>query len=180
MTSEQIQHAIDTGELKLQGWRKFTHYGIVVFIFFIPSLHIFSYLKDYFQGTPITTENSELWFIGVCMLIGVFFYILQKRRLKFQAVATKLTTDEIHEIIDKVSKILKWELAIVKDGVVVAKTHPSFLSGSWGEQITIIIDTNKVLVNSICDPDERSSVVSMGRNRRNVNRLISQIAKASN
>ena len=60
----------------------------------------------------------------------------------------------------------------------MAKTHPSFSSGSWGEQITILFDNRTILVNSICDLDKKNSVVSMGRNKQNENTLINEIKKA--
>ena len=65
------------------------------------------------------------------------------------------------------------------ENAIMAKTRPGFLSGSWGEQITILFDGNTILVNSICDLDMRGSVVPMGRNKKNMNRLIEEIKKAS-
>jgi hypothetical protein len=61
----------------------------------------------------------------------------------------------------------------------VAKTNPKWWTGSWGEMITILIDNDKVMINSICDPELRASVFSVGRNRKNVNRLIGNIITAS-
>ena len=112
-------------------------------------------------------------------ILGILFYRLQKRRLKFKSIDTKLTRDELGPIIEKVAKELEWTPFVNNKKIIIAKTHPSFFSGSWGEQITILFDKNRILVNSICDPDKRSSVVSMGRNKKNMNRLIKEITKAS-
>jgi hypothetical protein len=65
-------------------------------------------------------------------------------------------------------------------GCIIARTSPGIFSGSWGERITIILDKNRVLINSICDPEKRSSVVSMGRNRKNCRTLINEIKNAAN
>ncbi len=64
--------------------------------------------------------------------------------------------------------------------IIIAKTHPSIFSGSWGEQITILFDDDRILINSICDPDKKSSVVSMGRNKKNVSKLLEEINQARN
>jgi hypothetical protein len=90
-----------------------------------------------------------------------------------------LTREELDSVVEKVANELKWIPYVMDKKVIIAKTHPSFFSGSWGEQITILFDKNRVLVNSICDPDKRSSVVSMGRNKQNMSRLIEEIKKAS-
>lgn len=46
-------------------------------------------------------------------------------------------------------------------------TNPKLTSGSWGEQITVLIKGNRVYVNSVCDLNKRTSIVSFGRNKKN-------------
>lgn len=179
MTNEQIKYSIETGEMKIGNWDKFTHYGIVGFLFIFPAMFIFFHLKDHFQGTSRPFREGEVWFMIIPAILGILFYRLQKRRLKFKSIDTKLTRDELDPIIEKVTKELEWTPFVNNKKIIIAKTHPSFFSGSWGEQITILFDKNRILVNSICDPDKRSSVVSMGRNKKNMNRLIKEITKAS-
>lgn len=179
MTNDQIRYSIETGEMKLEFWDKFTHYGIVGFLFFIPAMFIFFHLQDYFQGTPRPFREEEIWFMIVPSLLGLLFYRLQRNRLKFKSIDTNLTREEFDPIIEKVANELEWMPYVANKKVIIAKTHPGFFSGSWGEQITILFDKNRILVNSICDPDKRSSVVSMGRNKQNMNRLIEEIKNAS-
>ena len=179
MTNEQIKYSIETGEMKLGNWDKFTHYEIVGFLFIIPALFIFFHLKDYFQGTSRPFREGEIWFMIIPSILGLLFYILQKSRLKFKSIDTKLTRDELELIIEKLANELEWTPYVKNKKVIIAKTHPSFFSGSWGEQITILFDKNRILVNSICDPDKRSSIVSMGRNKKNMDRLTEEITKAS-
>ena len=90
-----------------------------------------------------------------------------------------MTREELDKIINQVATELKWTIFSTNKRIVEAKTFPSFFSGSWGEQITILFDNKRVLVNSICDIDKQSSVVSMGRNKKNINRLIKEIENAS-
>jgi len=182
MTNEQIKYSIETGKLKLGNWDKFTHYNIVVMLFFITAIFIFFLLIDYIEGTHNLFIEGEIWFMIIPSILGLLFYRLQRKRLKFKIINTRLTRKQLYPIIEKVAKELEWIPSvpkIINGKVIIAKTHPSLFSGSWGERITIIFDEDKVLVNSICDPDRRSSVVSMGRNKMNMNRLIEEIKIAS-
>ena len=179
MTNDQIKYSIETSEIKLGIFDKFNHYGIVGFLFIIPITLIFLHLKDYFQNNPKPFREGEILFIIIPSILGILFYLLQKNRLKFKSVETKLTREELDPIFEKVAKELEWTLYVNNKKMIIAKTHPSFFSGSWGEQITILFDKNRILVNSICDLEKRSSVVSMGRNKKNMNRLIDEITKAS-
>lgn len=179
MTNEQIKYSIETSEMKLGNWHKFTHYGIVGFLFIIPAMLITFHLKDHFQGTSRPFREGEIWFMIIPSILGLLFYRLQKNRLKFKSIDTKLTREELDPIIEKVANELEWITFVKNKKIVISKTFPSFFSGSWGEQITILFDKNRILVNSICDPDKRISIVSMGRNKKNMNRLIEEIKKAS-
>lgn len=179
MTSEKINYGLETRKLKLSNWDKFSHYGVVGFCFIIPLTFMFLHLKDYFLGVPKPIKSGVIWFFIIPTLIGILFFYLQKKKLKFKVVDTNLNKSELNNIIEKVARELEWNLHFSNSKAIVAKTHPEFLSGSWGEQITILFDNGKVLVNSICDLDKESSVVSMGRNKQNENKLIEEIKKAS-
>ena len=179
MTEEQRQLSLQTNKLKLSFWEKVSHFGIVGFLLIIPLMHLFSYLKDSWNGTLKSIPTSEFYFLAVTTLLALLFFKLQTDRLKFKEVSTVLSRLQLNDIIEKVGKELKWVIVEDNDDFIIAKTKPSFFSGSWGEQITILFDNSRVLVNSICDPDKKSSVVSMGRNKRNENKLIEEIQNAS-
>lgn len=179
MTDEQILNSINTDRLTLNSWGKLKHYLIVVFLFITPILFIYDFLKDLVNSSPKQMNLETLLFITVPSALGLFFYNLQSNRLKFKIVETNLKRSELDNIIDQVATELKWTIIKNDEQIVEAKTYPSFLSGSWGEQITILFDNKRVLVNSICNLERRSSVVSMGRNRKNTNRIIDEIEKAN-
>lgn len=179
MTEQQRQISIEKNKLQLSFWGKFSHFSFVGFLFIIPSMFLFFHLKDWFNGTTTPFFIGELPFLVIPIILGVVFYKLQSNRLKFKVVQTNLSRQELGDIIEKVGKELKWYPNEINENYFMAKTHPSLSSGSWGEQITIIFDTNKVFINSICDPDKTSSVVSMGRNKKNLRRLIEEIETAS-
>jgi hypothetical protein len=178
MTSSQIQYSIETGRLKLGNWDKLSHYGIVGLLLIIPCLFVFSHLKDYLAGTPQYIMPGERWFMIIPSILGLLFYRLQRNRLKFKMTDTHLTREQLGPVIKKVADELGWVIEKDNKKIIIARTHPGFFSGSWGEQIIILFSRNKVLVNSICDPQKRSSVVSMGRNKRNMRRLIVEIEAA--
>lgn len=179
MTDEQIKYSLHTGELKISNRDKFSHYGIVGFLLIIPTTFLFLFTKDYFQGTEKSIKEGEIWFIIIPSIHAFLFYKLQKKRLKFKSIETNLTRDELDIMIENVAKKLEWHPYFINERVFIAKTFPSFLSGSWGEQITILFDKNRILVNSICDPEKNSSVVSMGRNKEHINTFVQEIKKGS-
>ncbi len=179
MTKQQIELSIKTTKLQLSFWDKLAHYGIVVFLLFIPLLSLFFYLKGIFNGTKQAAKTSDFFLLIIPTFLTLIFYKIQSDRLKFKQVFTSLSRQALLNIVEKVGRDLRWYIDPIEDRCIIAKTHPSFFSGSWGEQVTILFDKDRVLVNSICDPDKRSSVVSMGRNKKNENRLIAEIEHAS-
>jgi len=114
--------------------------------------------------------------IIIPIFLAFLFYKLQANRLKFKEIYTTLSRQQLNDIIEKVGTELKWHPKEVNNNFIIAATGLSILS--WGEQITILFDGNRILLNSICDPDKRSSLGSFGRNKQNVNRLIKEIEQA--
>jgi hypothetical protein len=180
MTEQQRLASLQTKKLQLSLWDKVTHFAIIGVLLGIPLMVILFHLKELVNGKPASiNQEGEIYFIMGSIILAIFFYKLQSDRLKFKEVHTTMSRQKLNDIIEKVGKELKWYPEEISEHIFIAKTHPSFFSGSWGEQITIVFDTNKVLVNSICDPDQKSSVVSMGRNKKNVRRLIEEIDRAN-
>jgi hypothetical protein len=75
----------------------------------IPAFFIFFQLKDYYQGTSIPfLREGGIWFMIIPSILGLLFYRLQKSRLKFKSIDTKLTRDELELIIEKLANELEW------------------------------------------------------------------------
>lgn len=178
MTKNQIKYALEKRQLQLNKWKTINHFSSVGFCFIIPLTSIFFHIKGYFESTTKPIKSEEIWFFIIPSLIGIIFYFIQKRRLRFKEIKTSLNKAQLYKIIEKVADELEWKIYVKNSKIIIAKTHPSFFSGSWGEQITILFENKKVLVNSICDLDKKSSVVSMGRNKQNENTLIQEIKKS--
>ncbi len=179
MTKEQIKYSIETGELSLDNWQKFTHYGIVFYLLIIPAVFIFIHLKNYLFETHVPFREDMIWFLIIPPILAFLFYKLQKRKLQFKTIPNRLTREEMDLVIENVAEELEWKPSLINNKIIIAKTYPGFFSGSWGEQITILFDKKKILINSICDPDNRSSIMSMARNKQNIQRLIEEINDAS-
>lgn len=154
--------------VELTNWEKFTHYSLPFSLIFAPVV-IATFLTN-----PLN-DSFFLGFLSFLVLIGFLTYQLQRKRLKFKMVSTNLSEQKILDIIDEVGMELEWEFLSKNQGLIKAQTRPSFFSGSWGERITILLKGNKVYVNSICDPDRRSSMYAMGRNKKNEQTLLKKI-----
>lgn len=179
MNDEVVEKCIEKNELQLNFWNKIGHYGIVFFVLFIPiSLSCFK-ISDILNKTEKPNREGEIYFFIVPIILSTLFYLLQKKRLRFKIVETKLTIGEIYKVIDQTAIELGWKINCRKNTYLTAITTPKRISGSWGEQITVIFAENKILVNSICDLDKSTSLVSIGRNKKNEQTLINNIKKAS-
>lgn len=179
MTEDELSHSIETNEVHLTLWGKLNHYGIVGFICLIQVLLISIMITNNINGGTRSINELPIGGFIVATVLAYFFYKLQKRRLKFKSVETGLKRKEINDIIRGIAIELKWSLESVTENYIVAKSQPSFLLAFGGEQITIIFDQNRVLVNSICDPYNKSLVTYLGRNSRNMDKLLNKIKSRS-
>lgn len=179
MKKKLIKKSLETGELQLTLSQKEGHYAIVIAMLIIPTVFLFFLIKNLITN-DFDKLKPELFIFGtIASGLGFLAYRLQRKRLRFVTVDTKLNRDQLTKIIELTGEELKWTPFYIDDQVIIAKTFPGFWSGSWGEQITIMFDNGKVLINSICDPDKASSVFSNGRNTKNVSLLIERVKAAS-
>jgi hypothetical protein len=181
MKKEWIQLMIENETLKLKFTDLLIHYSIVLFLLFPFVLTLFSFVQKYILHNYKGVRSPEEMFLATLPfgIIAIAFYFIQRNKLKFKTVETNLSKEKIKEIIEKTAKELEWYPLIINERIIIAKTHPKWWTGSWGEQITIVFDKSRLMINSICDPDKKTSVVSMGRNRKNVNTLIENIKIAN-
>ena len=175
---EYIRKAFETEKIQLTFWQSATHYGIVIFFAGLPVislvLNLWWFVRDIEPPHP-EVNNLALF----SALIGIVLYFIQKRRLRFKSIQTDLNQDQLARLLDEIILKNKWILMFGNEQILIIKTNPSFWSGSWGEQITILIDTGRLLVNSICDPDSHSSITSFGNNGQNIRLLTGGVKSAS-
>ena len=174
MTNLQVKRAIETKRIHLSVGDGFTHYGAVLVMILIPLVFLGVTIFDYLKGEPFLISQWQGWIISIFLALAFLLFLHQKRQLRFKTVETSLSVKQLISILNKIAKENKWVFISAANNVVIIKTFPTFLS--WGEQITIIFDRKRVLINSICDPSLQSSIV--GRNKHNVKILTHAIQKA--
>jgi hypothetical protein len=172
MKASQIRKSIKKRQLQLEGMDKFTHFQSVLYMIFVAAMFPVMMGYEWFRygeiSSPGLTLNTLLMFTVVPAGLAYGFFIYQNRQLRLTRIITGHSSEEIRSIVVDVAKRNDWEVRNNRRDFMMLKTHPTFWSGSWGEQITLFLDGRDIWVNSICDPEKRASVVSMGRNRENV------------
>ena len=176
MNKEQIDIMKRSKRLKLSRWQTLDHFFIVILILLIPGFTLFSlfeiYVTDTYDGVRTAEELiSTAW---PWIIPAVVFYLIQKRRLRFREVKVEYTEQEFQEAIERTAKEYEWQIEF-NDNKIFRAYRPWNWTGSWGEMITIIKDKDRLLLNSICDPNKWSSVASFGWNKRNIDTFLKNL-----
>ena len=165
MTQPQIQKMIDTKTLILTREQTFWHYSIIPFLLIAPVVTTIDVFKHYIMHTYYSRAPIDFTFGYMWIFPAIIFCFIQKQRLKFQTINVSVDKDAFHCSVKQTAKELKWVITQTTKDFIIANSGAKW--GSWGEQITIIHDNDKVLFNSICDPDSRYTVTSFGMNKLN-------------
>lgn len=165
-----------TKRLKLSRWQTLDHFFIVPFILFIPGLTLFSLFEIYVTKTydGVRTANELILTTWPWIIPAVAFYFIQKRRLRFGEVKVEYSDQEFQEAIERTAKEHDWQIVLNNKSSFRAY-RPWNWTGSWGEMITVIKDKDRLLLNSICDPNKMSSVTSFGWNKRNIDTFLKNL-----
>jgi hypothetical protein len=162
----------DTGCLELTKWQLFRHYSIIYILIIVSvittttTVHLseYSVINKYNIAKP-TSASGLFLYRYVWLILAAIFYFIQTKRLKFKTINISVDEDKFKDAAIKTSKELDWKLIRKTNDIVIAKR--GFSWKSWGELITIIRDDERILINSICDPDKWPSVISYGMNKEN-------------
>ncbi|RYE28305.1 MAG: hypothetical protein EOP48_33635 [Sphingobacteriales bacterium] len=167
--------------LKLTTSQTVTHYGIVFLLLFIVSLTGWSLIEIYVTNTYTGVRPAdELIKTSLPFLVlAVFFAIIQYRRLMFKEVNLTFTDAQFQEAVERTTKHLGWRIEC-NHRTFFRAYRPWNWSGSWGEMVTIIKDEECLLVNSICNPDNMSSITSFGWNRKNIQVFVKNLTEVLN
>lgn len=179
MQAYLIQRSITTGRLRLSLQQKLTHFLPVSIGVIMPIVGLFIIFQSYFNNKAIPQRilNPWIWIISIALAVSIYW--LQYKRLRLKTVETSLNPDEVLSIFTNAVEQLKWKIVINNKKVIIAKVNNGWLTGSWGEQVTIILDENKIYLNSICDPDKRSSLISFGNNKKNITKVLHEIERSA-
>jgi hypothetical protein len=167
--------------LKLTTVQTLTHYGIVLLLLFIVSLTGWSLIEIYVTNThtSVRTADELIKTSLTFLLLAVFFAFIQYKRLMFKEINLTFTEEQFQEAVRRTVKDLEWR--IDRNNKTFFRAYrPWNWSGSWGEMVTIIKDKDRLLVNSICNPDSMSSVASYGWNRKNIQTFLKNLTDVLN
>jgi hypothetical protein len=155
----------DTKILILTKEQTFWHYAIILFLLVAPVMATINVFRYYVTHTYISTKSIDFTFGYPWILLALIFYFIQRHRLKFKTINISVDNNTFRHAVEQTAKELEWDIMQMTNEIIVAKSDFSWRS--WGEQITILYDNNKILFNSICNPDNRPSIASFGMNRVN-------------
>lgn len=176
MKKEWVHIMKQNKQLKLSRWQTLVHFFIVLFLLFIPVLTLFSLFEIYVTETydGVRTADELISTTWPWIIPAVAFYFIQKRRLRFREVEVEYSDQEFQEAIKRTAKEYDWQIEL-NDNKIFRAYRPWNWTGSWGEMITIIKDKDRLLLNSICDPNKQSSVASYGWNKRNIDTFLKNL-----
>ncbi len=159
-----------SGSLRLTKGQLFAHYAVVPFLLVVPISTTCSliqiYLTHNYTGVRSAEELAMTGYPWIILALVSFF--IQKKRLKFKQIQVSVKHENFKKAVMLTANKLNWEIQNITNDYAVAIRNGKFPGPSWGELITIIRKGNVVLVNSICDPNNKISIASWGWNRKNV------------
>lgn len=153
-----------------------THFSIVPFVLIVPLFELISLFKIYVTKTytGVRTSGELIMFSIPFLIIAIAFLILQYQRLNLRKIEIQYTEQQFQEAVKRTVQSLSWRIEKNKRNLLIAYRSSNW-TGSWGEMITIIRSENTLYVNSICDPNTISSVISYGWNRRNLKTFLNHL-----
>ncbi len=168
-------------KLKLTTIQTLTHYGIVILLLFIVALTGWSLIEIYWTNNYEGVRTAgELMITSLPFFaMAIIFAIIQYRRLQFKEIQVSYTEVQFQEAIDRTIKDLGWRIEINSKSLFRA-FRPWNWAGSWGEMVTIVKEKDRILINSICDPNRVSSVASYGWNSRNMKTFLKNLSEVLN
>lgn len=116
-----------------------------------------------------------LWVLCIPLLLALLLFHVQRNRLDFEEVPTRLSIEEIGNLFIELAEVHEWSIDHLGYDCIVAHTNPSMWSFTWGEHIFVVYDSGRVWLNSVNNLDRRSSIVSFGYTRRNLRWIVEAI-----
>ena len=166
-------------KLKLNPSQLFSHYGALL-VYGIPVL-VFAWgtIQSQFKGSSNGTRSvKEIALVSIVLLIvGSLEFIRKRNKLKFKEYCILVDDKGFVQSVEKTAEQLNWSIDQLSASYVKAHRDGNW-SWSWGEMITVIRDGEKILINSISDPNSLIAGESFGWNRKNVDTFIRNLHKA--
>lgn len=165
--------------VQLKGMAKFTHFSPLIFVLLFPVIgliFLFNNPQDLHKPESIDLELLDV----IPVPIAVFLFWHLKRLLRFKLVHTTHSAEENYQAVVSLAHKLGWNIKIQRPSEFIQASAGGFPQTllSWGEQVTVRFLKSDIYVNSICDPNERSSLSSWGRNSGNVQSVLKAVSEA--
>ncbi len=113
---------------------------------------------------------------------AIALFLNQYTALRLKQIDTGLSKENNYKFAKIALENLQWEINVDTKGYIET-FNPLGDITTWEDQmISIIIDDNVILINSICNVDSivlNQSAFSLGKNRQNVRRFLEQFELAS-
>ena len=156
---------IATNTMVLSKQQTFWHYSIIPFLLLVPIFTTVDVLKVYL----FHNKHSDIdFFFGYIWLAPAFtFYFIQKHRLKFKIINVSVDSACFEKALQETINDLEWSIHNKTENFISAWSA-LFPRSGWGELVTIIKCKDKILINSICNPDLIAAVTAFGMNKLNV------------
>jgi len=162
---------IKKGSVILSFWQRIWHFSVPFLLLIIPifaTIELYKYYVTHTYVGKIKVENFLWGYLTLIPILGLYYF--QKSRLRFKEINCIIDSISFHKSIEETAIQLAWTIEKKANNYIVARS--GFSWNSWGELIIIIKDSDRILFNSICDPDNMISIASWGKNKKN--RLIFQ------
>jgi hypothetical protein len=162
MEEQEILRMLKTRRLILDWRQTAVHYFLpIIFLIMNAVIAYGLFISPWGVSQPFRFE-----FFGITSTMNLLLFIFQFRALKFTQIATELSPEVIMKLINKTEQENDWIPTLSNSKIYVAKIRPRFSFGYYGEKITIIIQPEFVLFNSISDPNLMPSLSALGRNKK--------------
>ncbi len=175
VTQTMAEFVLKYRRLNLNTSCAYTHYGFPLTILIIPFIFVGVSLYEYAAGVEMSL-SVLFWFGALPLLLAYISYRRQRAKLYFEPIATTLTMEQIQQIVVEIANRNNWILDHVGEDCIAAHTIRRFPSLSWGEQVFVVFDKDRVWINSVNDLNKKSVACSFGYPKRNI-RLLKEVIK---
>jgi hypothetical protein len=127
--------------------------------------------------------NNDLLLGGlIFLIISIPLFFFTNRRLsdilKFESENIENNKFDFNDLYDEIQTKFRLRSIMKDDNKKIIKAYTKWSAFSWGEEITIILDNNRILLNS--RPTGIYQLVTICKDRQNIQRIRAMIITLKN
>ncbi len=174
LTKEQVQKIKERKRVKLTFTQWLVHYSVVIFLLAIPvpigldlvEIHI----TNNYTGVRTT---AELTITTIALLLpAILFAFIQHDKLNFRDIPLSCSDEQFAEAIARSKAKYQWHT--VQETKNIFRAWRVADHGDSNELLTVINDKDRILINSITNPDSWHVIFPSG-NRKNINDFLTNL-----